>query len=166
MVVSLITIGIVFGGVSGEHDVSIKSAANIVNALRNKSNSKKYKVISFYIDRQGLWWSGSVPEEILKEVKAPLKSKLDNSINYKNSNFFPEKTKDELPELLKGPSTKSFEPKVLADNFPPISFLFPSIVFISIIEETLPPYSALKPPVYTSVFLIISVSKTENKPIE
>ena len=60
---------------------------------------------------------------------------------------FPEKTNDDLPFLLKGPSKKSLELNVLADNFPPNFFLFPSMVLMSIIEEILPPYSALQPPV-------------------
>ena len=79
---------------------------------------------------------------------------------------FPEKINDVFSLLPIGPSKNNFVPKVFAVNLPPIFFLLPSIVLISIIDEILPPYSALKPPVYTSVFLIISVSNTEKSPIE
>ena len=42
----LIKIGLIFGGVSGEHKVSINSARTIYRALGEKSNASKYKVIS------------------------------------------------------------------------------------------------------------------------
>ncbi len=61
----LTTVGIVFGGISGEHEVSIKSAQTIVSALRDKHNAKKFEVVSFYIDRNGRWWSGNIAEKIL-----------------------------------------------------------------------------------------------------
>ena len=54
--------------------------------------------------------------------------------------------KDDLP-LVTGPSRKILEPKVFAETLPERFFLFPSMVLISIIEEILPPYSALNPPV-------------------
>ena len=60
---------------------------------------------------------------------------------------FPEKMNEAFPFLFKGPSVKIFDPNVFADNFPENDFLFPSMVLISIIDETLPPYSALKAPV-------------------
>ena len=34
----LIIVGIVFGGVSAEHEVSIKSAKTVINALRDDEN--------------------------------------------------------------------------------------------------------------------------------
>ncbi len=65
-----------------------------------------------------------------------------------------------------GPSNKILDKNGLAAIEPFTFFLLPSRVFTSTIAEILPPYSALKPPVITSTFLIISVSKTENKPME
>ena len=43
-------------------------------------------------------------------------------------------------DLNIGPSNNTLPPKVLADNFPVNLFLLPSLVFISIMEEILPPY--------------------------
>ena len=60
------TIGVVFGGMSGEHKVSIKSAQTIVKALRDKANKSKFHVICFYIDQQGNWLSTKHSEEILR----------------------------------------------------------------------------------------------------
>lgn len=44
-------VGVVFGGKSVEHEVSVVSARNIINAL----NREKYKVIPIYIKRTGNW---------------------------------------------------------------------------------------------------------------
>ena len=65
-----------------------------------------------------------------------------------------------------GPSILNLDPKGFTATLPACLFLFPSIVVMSIIEEIRPPYTAEKPPVYISADLIISVSKTEKKPIE
>ena len=43
---------LVFGGESAEHEVSIRSARNIFDAL----NKEKYEIDLCYIDRQGKWW--------------------------------------------------------------------------------------------------------------
>lgn len=43
-------VGILYGGRSGEHDVSLCSAASVVSAL-----DKKYDVIAIGIDRSGVW---------------------------------------------------------------------------------------------------------------
>ena len=47
-------IGIVFGGRSGEHEVSIISAKSVVNAL----NKKKYEVVPLFINKEGKWLLG------------------------------------------------------------------------------------------------------------
>jgi len=46
-----LTVGILFGGQSAEHEVSIQSARNIYNAL----NREKYRPALIYIDKQGRW---------------------------------------------------------------------------------------------------------------
>jgi D-alanine-D-alanine ligase len=58
-------LGVVFGGASGEHAVSIRSAATVVGALRRGPNLDRYRISCFYIDRQGRWWPPSVAEEVL-----------------------------------------------------------------------------------------------------
>ncbi|WP_269623323.1 D-alanine--D-alanine ligase family protein [Prochlorococcus marinus] len=82
-------VGIVFGGVSGEHEVSINSAKTILTALRETSNSKKYKGTPFYIDKQGKWLQGEAAENILHADSIPntTNNKLNSSIGL---NCFPE----------------------------------------------------------------------------
>ena len=49
---SPIKVGVLFGGRSGEHDVSLCSAASVVTAI----DKKKYEVIAIGIDRDGRWY--------------------------------------------------------------------------------------------------------------
>jgi D-alanine-D-alanine ligase len=54
-------IGILFGGHSGEHEVSLLSAASILKAI----DRKKYDVVPIGIDKQGHWLSGSEADRLL-----------------------------------------------------------------------------------------------------
>ena len=47
-----IRVGILFGGKSAEHEVSLQSAKNIVEAI----DRKKYKVVLIGIDKKGKWY--------------------------------------------------------------------------------------------------------------
>ena len=58
-------LGLVFGGVSGEHAVSIRSANTVVTALRRGANGARYRVSCFYIDQQGHWWPPAVADAVL-----------------------------------------------------------------------------------------------------
>ena len=49
-----IRVGILFGGRSGEHDVSLQSAASVINAL----DPAKYKIMPIGITREGHWRAG------------------------------------------------------------------------------------------------------------
>jgi D-alanine-D-alanine ligase len=48
-------IGILFGGRSGEHEVSLLSAASVLNAI----DRRKYDVVPIGIDKQGRWSTGA-----------------------------------------------------------------------------------------------------------
>ena len=48
---SKIKVGVVFGGMSTEHDVSIVSGTSVAKKL----NDKKYEVYPIYIDNNGGW---------------------------------------------------------------------------------------------------------------
>ena len=54
-------IGILFGGRSGEHEVSLLSAASILKAI----DRNKYDVVPIGIDKQGHWLSGSAAQRLL-----------------------------------------------------------------------------------------------------
>jgi D-alanine-D-alanine ligase len=51
-------IGVLYGGRSGEHNVSLCSAASVVGAL----DQNKYEVIAIGIDRDGRWYVQDTPE--------------------------------------------------------------------------------------------------------
>ena len=46
-------VGLVYGGQSAEHEISILSARNVLSALGDR-----YRVTPLYIDRAGRWWAG------------------------------------------------------------------------------------------------------------
>ena len=50
-----ICVGIIFGGKSNEHEVSIASAKAIVNAFRSKSIKDRFDIKLFYITKSGKW---------------------------------------------------------------------------------------------------------------
>ncbi|HEY9783209.1 MAG TPA: D-alanine--D-alanine ligase family protein [Leptolyngbyaceae cyanobacterium] len=58
-------VGLLFGGRSGEHEVSLNSARAIANALETGENQAKYELLPFYIQKDGRWLAGLSPEEIL-----------------------------------------------------------------------------------------------------
>ena len=51
-------VGLIFGGKSGEHEVSLTSAFSIYNAL----NKKKYDIKLIGIDKNGVWHTGGAKE--------------------------------------------------------------------------------------------------------
>lgn len=55
------TVGVFFGGRSTEHEISVISALQAINAF----NKEKYEIIPIYITKQGRWFSG----DALLEVK-------------------------------------------------------------------------------------------------
>lgn len=48
-------VGVIFGGRSGEHEVSIRSAASVIQAI----NTKKYEIVPIAISREGNWLSAA-----------------------------------------------------------------------------------------------------------
>lgn len=61
-------VGVIYGGMSTEHDVSIISGKSIIDNL----NKEKYDVYSTYIDKDGIWYDVIEGKNI----------KIDNIINY------------------------------------------------------------------------------------
>ncbi|GAX34766.1 D-alanine--D-alanine ligase family protein [Nodularia sp. NIES-3585] len=58
-------VGLLFGGRSGEHEVSISSARAIAQALSAEQNANKYEILPFYIQKDGCWLAGEIPQQIL-----------------------------------------------------------------------------------------------------
>lgn len=65
-----LTVGLLFGGRSGEHDVSIVSAGAIASGLREPQNAAKYMVLPFYIRRDGVWCGPAIASEVLASQAA------------------------------------------------------------------------------------------------
>ena len=85
-----ITLGLVFGGVSGEHAVSIRSANTVASALRSGANAQRYQVDCFYIDQWGHWWPPAVAEAVLAKGSPAERNELPASPLRPGFQGFPE----------------------------------------------------------------------------
>ncbi len=72
-------LGVVFGGMSTENEVSVVSAESILNNL----DREKYEVFPIYIDKQGNWWK-YIENGQKREFGARVenKEKIENLIEY------------------------------------------------------------------------------------
>ncbi len=55
------TVGVIYGGPSAEHDVSLKTGANVIEALEKSNN---FQIRPIIIDRQGNWYVKNIHSEI------------------------------------------------------------------------------------------------------
>ena len=58
-------IGIIFGGHSNEHEVSISSAKTVFKAFNSEINKQRFTVKTFYINKFGDWLDSNLSEKIL-----------------------------------------------------------------------------------------------------
>lgn len=65
-------VGVLFGGRSGEHEVSLLSAVSILKAI----DSKKYDVVPIGITRQGRWLTGTNAQNLLEDATPSQKVRL------------------------------------------------------------------------------------------
>ncbi len=63
---SRITVGVVFGGKSGEHEISLLSARSVMDAI----DRDKYDVVPIGIDKLGRWLTNGDPMRLLSESAA------------------------------------------------------------------------------------------------
>jgi D-alanine-D-alanine ligase len=68
-------IGLIFGGRSGEHEVSIRSAQSIAAAL----DKDKYDVVLIGIDKRGVWRLGDESRALLTGGGSPEESRISES---------------------------------------------------------------------------------------
>lgn len=71
-------VGVLFGGCSGEHEVSISSAQAIAGALSRGSNQDKYTVVPVYITKAGVWQLGEMAAQVL-QAGAPSPTAADDT---------------------------------------------------------------------------------------
>ena len=62
-------VGLLFGGRSGEHEVSITSAKAIATAFQSGENPQKYHLHPVYIQKDGLWRDGDTAGRVLADGK-------------------------------------------------------------------------------------------------
>ena len=55
-------IGVIFGGISTEHDVSVVSGTDIIRNI----DKEKYEVVPIYIDENGVWYEYKLTDKIFK----------------------------------------------------------------------------------------------------
>ncbi len=60
-------VGILFGGRSGEHEVSLRSARSILQAI----DRKKYDVVELGITKEGRWLTGAAAQNLLGNTQQP-----------------------------------------------------------------------------------------------
>jgi len=58
-------IGLIFGGNSNEHEVSVSSAKTVFQAFNSKTNKERFTVKAFYINKYGDWLDSDSSEKIL-----------------------------------------------------------------------------------------------------
>ncbi len=75
-----LNVGLLFGGRSGEHEVSIISAGAIAKGLAMGANADRYQVQPFYIQKDGAWVDGETAAQVL-ESREPIVSAEDTKPN-------------------------------------------------------------------------------------
>ena len=93
----MIKLGVIFGGMSTENEVSVKSGISILNNL----DKKKYDVYPIYIDKDGLWYEHETNKKI-ENIVAYLK-KIDIVFPVLHGLYGEDGTIQGMLELLKIP---------------------------------------------------------------
>jgi len=80
-------IGLIFGGNSNEHEVSISSAKTVYKAFNSEINKERYIVKCFYINKYGDWLNSHLSEKILIGGIENNKTNKQEIFNQKKFNF-------------------------------------------------------------------------------
>ena len=80
-------IGIIFGGNSNEHEVSISSAKTVFQAFNAQINKERFIVKAFYISKCGDWLDSDISEKILTGEIEHYKTKKQETFNQEKINF-------------------------------------------------------------------------------
>ncbi|MEB3212189.1 MAG: D-alanine--D-alanine ligase family protein [Leptolyngbyaceae bacterium] len=67
----MVAVGLLFGGRSGEHEVSIRSAQAIARGLSMGENANRYSVTPFYIHKTGRWAAPAFSQSVLDSGHPP-----------------------------------------------------------------------------------------------
>lgn len=105
-----IRVAVLFGGRSAEHEVSLRSAANVIQFL----DLSLFEVIPIGIDKQGNWFSGK--DVFAKSLEHNKVSKLDHT----GHTWF-------APEWIGNPSDKSESKNLQKNDGPQFDVVFPVV---------------------------------------
>ena len=80
-------IGLIFGGNSNEHEVSISSAKTVFQAFNSEINKERFTVKTFYINKYGDWLDSDISERILIGEIEIFKTKKQEIFKQEKINF-------------------------------------------------------------------------------
>jgi len=83
-------IGLIFGGYSNEHEVSISSAKTVFQAFNSEINKQRFTVKAFYINKFGDWLDSDLSEKILVGEIENNTTKKQGILNQERINFLDE----------------------------------------------------------------------------
>jgi len=99
-----LNIGLIFGGKSGEHEVSLKSAKEVMNSL----DKDKYNIIPIAITKKGTWLIGHRGDEYMT-LNLP-KTEIEGGVSVEQSQSLVTTTeKRSLDNFSEGESTMEFD---------------------------------------------------------
>ncbi len=78
-------VGLLFGGCSGEHEVSIASARAIALALKAGDNQTKYDILPVYIDKDGTWQPSNLAQQVLESGEPLLLTEAETNVEGEES---------------------------------------------------------------------------------
>ena len=78
-------VGLLFGGCSGEHEVSITSARAIASALAEGKNRSKYDILPVYIDKSGTWQPSKLAQQVLTSGEPLLLKDAETQVSEQDS---------------------------------------------------------------------------------
>jgi len=80
-------IGLIFGGYSNEHEVSISSAKTVFNAFNSEINKQRFTIEAFYINKYGDWIDCDTSVKILLGEIEYKTNTTQDAFNQKKINF-------------------------------------------------------------------------------
>lgn len=111
-----IKVGLIYGGKSGEHDVSLQTALAVIKAF----DQSKYDIMPFYITKQGEWRAGAQIEGTVDRLDLLTFSEQKEGISANALSSLFERTLQ-----LKARTGVSDGTDISADEYAPIDVIFP-----------------------------------------
>ena len=101
-------IGLIFGGHSNEHEVSISSAKTVFQAFNAQINKERFTVKPFYISKYGDWLDSHLSEKILIGGIENNKTNKQEIFNPKNSSQIMGRTRTNRLTFVEIPKNINF----------------------------------------------------------